>query len=162
MNKTKLCISDFCWSLYCSAYIIDVEHFMTMLHSDLVNAGDSWLLNGNEDASMSTFRSNHGYDLWFFVITVTSNRFGWVDFVAIPVSSQRDIQHCKAVVVLMITDSWKMRSELHFTKFKNKTAVWFWQWYNLPTVFNVTVDHNTESGFLWPICRQCCNDCDVN
>ena len=29
-------------------------------------------------------------------------------------------------------------------------------------VSNVTVDDHTESGFLCPICLQCCNDCDVN
>ena len=43
--------------------------------------------------------------------------------------------------------------------------MWFSQWYNLaniqPPVSNVTFDDHTESGFLWPICLHCCNDCDV-
>ena len=29
-------------------------------------------------------------------------------------------------------------------------------------VSNVTFDDYTESGFLWPICLQCCNDCGAN
>ena len=40
------------------------------------------------------------------------------------------------------------------------TVVQFGQ-HSVP-VSNVTVDDHTESGFLWPICLQCCNDCDVN
>ena len=40
------------------------------------------------------------------------------------------------------------------------TVVQFGQ-HSVP-VSNVTVDDHTESGFLWPICLQCCNDIDVN
>ena len=35
-------------------------------------------------------------------------------------SSQTDIEHCKVVVVFKVTDTWKMKSEVHFAKFKTK------------------------------------------
>ena len=89
----------------------------------------------------------------------------WVDFVAISVffpdrywtlqsgSSIQGHRHLK-------NEIWSA-----FCKIQNKAAVWFWEWYNLANiqspVSNVAVDDHTESGFLWPICLQCCNNCDV-
>ena len=35
-------------------------------------------------------------------------------------SSQTDNEHCKMVEVFKVTDTWKMRSEMHFAKFKTK------------------------------------------
>ena len=50
---------------------------------------------------------------------------------------------------------------MHFAKFKTKLQCDVVQ-FVLNPVSNVTDDDHTESGFLWPICLQCCNDCDVN
>ena len=37
-----------------------------------------------------------------------------------------------------------------------------WPTFRIQFPMQLTFDDHTESGFLWPICLQCCNDCDAN
>jgi len=59
-----------------------------------------------------------------------------------------------------------MSSEMQFANFKQRWQLdsdsgTICQMFRIQ-FSNVTVNDHTESGFLWPICLQYCNCCDVN
>ena len=81
-------------------------------------------------------------------------------------SSQTDTEHCKVVVVFKVTDTWKkwnLKCILQNSKQSCNVILRVVQYLaNIQSpVSNVAVDDHTERGFLWPICLQCCNNCDV-
>ena len=114
---------------------------------------------------------------------IYSYPFWWMDFVAIPVffsdrystlqsgSSTQDHRLMKNEIWITFCKIQKQSCSVilkvvqfgqHSVPVSNVCWSPHWELLLVANLSPMSVDHHTESDFLWPICLQCCNGCDVN